>query len=133
MIKRPGETPRNKAERLVSECQELVAEHRALVSELQKQGLNSSRTERVLRTLESLLAVREEEWAAIKRKEGELVFRRLMFWVAFNVPTGRLQPYIIGLGLGRMPRLIPPEEFSETHDEASPRPSNASHDRQGLA
>lgn len=32
--------------------------------------------------------------------------RRLLFWIVFNVPLGRLAPWVLGLALGRRPRKV---------------------------
>ena len=29
--------------------------------------------------------------------------RKILFWIAWNIPLGRLAPYVIGIALGRRP------------------------------
>ena len=36
--------------------------------------------------------------------------RRALFWLAFNVPLGKLTPWVIGLALGRKPIRMTQEE-----------------------
>ena len=36
--------------------------------------------------------------------------RRLLFWMVWHVPMGRLAPYVLGAALSRMPRRSEGEE-----------------------
>jgi hypothetical protein len=38
------------------------------------------------------------------------LLRRALVWVAFEVQLGRLNPYILGLAIGRWPRKLTPED-----------------------
>ena len=33
--------------------------------------------------------------------------RTLLFWLVWNVPLGRLAPWVLGLALGRAPAALP--------------------------
>lgn len=34
------------------------------------------------------------------------IWRKMLFWVLWHVPLGRLAPWVMGLALGRMPRRV---------------------------
>ena len=37
-----------------------------------------------------------------KCREGKM--RKILFWIVWNIPLGKLAPYVLGLALGRMPQ-----------------------------
>ena len=40
---------------------------------------------------------------------------RFLFWLVWNVPLGRLAPWVLGLALGRWPRRVPYPTEGESH------------------
>jgi hypothetical protein len=34
------------------------------------------------------------------------MIRQFLFWLVWNVPLGRLAPWVMGIAMGRMPRKV---------------------------